>query len=153
LCPIYLGLELYKTYVVVLNLIPKCIFSLQVVTMLCLLSAASVLSLPTVLPKVDLPNTGVESKDTNEPVLPNAGNQSEDTNGPLVVPDAKSEGTDKPVLLMGAVESDDADDPVVLEVDDIEVAEILVFRPSYRYWHNCIERRHKQAHHENAKQQ
>jgi hypothetical protein len=136
-------------------LIPKYIFSLQVVTMMCLLSAASVLSLPTVLPKVDLPNTGVESKDTNEPVFPTAGIQSEDTNGSLAVPDttAKSEGTDKPLLLMGAVESEDADEPVVLEVDDIEVAEILVFRPSYKYWHNCIERRHKQAHREYGKQQ
>jgi hypothetical protein len=150
LLSIYLLLELYETYVIVLKMIPTYIFSLQVVTILCLLSATSVLSLPTVLPKVELPNTGVESKDKNEPVFPNAGIQSEDTNGPPVAPDsrAESEGTDKPVLLMGAAESEDEDEPVVLEVDDIEVAEILVFRPSYKYWHNCIERRHKQAHRE-----
>lgn len=108
--------------------------------MLCLLSAVTVLSLPTVLPKVELPSTGVESKDKNEPVFPNAGIQSEDTNGPQVAPDA-------------GVGSEDEDEPVVLDVDDIEVAEILVFRPSYKYWHNCIERRHKQAHREYAKQQ
>jgi hypothetical protein len=136
----YLRLETYKTYIIVINLILKHIFSLQVVTLLCLLNAASVLSLPTVLPKGDFPNAGIQSENTTEPV---------------VVPKARaeSEGTDKPVLLIGAVESDDADEPVVLEVDDIDVAEILVFRPSYKYWHNCIERRHKKAHREYAERQ
>ncbi|XP_023727847.1 uncharacterized protein LOC111875657 [Cryptotermes secundus] len=121
-----------------------------VVTMLYLLNAASVLSLPTVLPEADLPNTGVESKNINEPALPNAGLQSEETNGPV----AESDSTDKPVLFVGAVGSEDEDEPVVVDVDDIlEVAEILVFRPSYKYWQNCIERRHKQAHREYSKHQ
>lgn len=126
-----------------------------VVTLLCLLRAASVLSLPTMLPEGDLPNTGVEPKDTNETVFPNAGIQSEDTTEPLAAPNARagSEVTDKPVLLIAAAEIEDDDEPVVLEVDDIEVAEILVFRPSYKYWHNCIERRHKQAHREYVKRQ
>lgn len=124
--------------------------------MLCLLNAASVLPLPTVLPGADLPNIGVESWDINEPALPNTGIQSEDTNGPVSVPDARaeSESTDKPVLLVGAVGSEDEDEPVVVDIDDIlEVAEMLVFRPSYKYWHNCVERRHKQAHREYAKWQ
>jgi hypothetical protein len=136
---------------------------------MCLLTAASVLSFPTVLPeeaiftvteqavlvpsdtpKGDLPSAGVESEDADEPVFANAGIRSDSTNEPLVVPDttAQLEDTEKPALLKAAVESGKEDKPAVLEVEVLEVAEILVFRPSYKYWHNCLERRHKHAHRE-----
>lgn len=142
------------------------------ITLLCFLTAASVLSFPTVLPDQtvhaiteqavlesshtptgDLPSPGADSKDADRPVFAKAGIRSEDTNEPLVVANTTAEldGTDKPALLKTAVESGKEVEPTVLEVEILEVAEILVFRPSYKYWHNCIERRHKHAHQENAK--
>jgi hypothetical protein len=98
-------------------------------------------------PKADLSSPRLVSAHVDEPVFANAGIRSEDTNQPLVVGNATAElnGEVKPALLKTAVE------PTVLEVEILEVAEILVFRPSYKYWHNCIERRHKHAHRENAK--
>jgi hypothetical protein len=89
----------------------------------------------------------VESRVAGEPVLPNAE--------PLAAPDATAEllveGTEKPALLKAGAESRKESEPTVLELEILEVAEILVFRPSYKYWHNCIQRRHKHAHRENAK--
>ena len=94
-------------------------YSLQVVTtLLCLLCATSVRSLSTPLP-------GAASLVFTEKSL------------------SSSSATD---LADTGIESVDHSERVAPDddVDDMEVAAILVFRPQYTYWENRVQRRRKQ---------
>jgi hypothetical protein len=46
------------------------------------------------------------------------------------------------------VQSEAPFEPVASDDADMEVAEILVFRPYFKYWHNCVVRRRNQENHQ-----